>query len=755
MATTQEPIFNKGFNDIEMLEFGDTSSDVESISKSSIPSGLGSEGTEPVVLKEWLESDKTLNFHFNSNDYKQSIDDGSEFSKLHGKYSNCIYKILENLNEIEVKNLEDEYDEQIGLITSDTLVTKQQIKTIREAKLNDSFMELIDNLTELIDGLRSIEYEDIENYECILSIIDCLQANVFFNDINMRPNHLTRWINRFDPQPDEELVTEIMLNSVKPYRHPLFWNRFISKLLIRGLLEQASSAIRESAFEELQHDDPGFYKIIEDFISLIESYSSMSLKGQFADWKWSCCEFRDLAPKLRQTINDPENLMIFEQLHDLTYILTGLPKTISSYCSSWYEILTALSLYQIRDDETLYKEYFNVAIQERPSLDIETDDILKSTERSFLNVLEGSYLHVLTTIDEVDSATSAVISRLMELKGLFVSYYTIGEQKTFDQLMKGKTISEYLLTKFSFQCLNNHNLVPIGIGILLNDHIATTKQSITNNRKIVEEFLPKYQCKTNDDLEWCLAICAKLGAVTTASELYRVYGGKSLKEGYLYEALNMLVNCYNDSGNEDDRRGMKQIHYIIWDLIFLDSLINNRPVNDELINNIVNRKTDPNFVVHPVIKQCLSPYAVLSEFFNSVSEPIPSDTEFILAKNKISRIIHLLEFNHTPKRFFPLLLAQLIPFFINPIYKFQIPDLIVTIELIDNFEQQITTEEFEKAQEIYKTCINNIEEDNKIYDWRQVLKQHNKPIPVDIQELIRFVRTEIVLKTGIVYSQSK
>ncbi|EGV65884.1 Nucleoporin nup85 [Yamadazyma tenuis] len=751
-TAVQDPLFSKGFDDIEMLDIGETSSDIESISKSSIPSAMGSEDSEPVVLKEWLNSDKPLNFHFNSREYKNSVEAKDEFSVLHSKYATSLYRVIESLGELDLRRTDD-YDEPFGLIRSDRLAGTQDQNKKRESKITSAFLKLSDELNQFIAGLREIDSDYPLNYECLLSIIDCLHANVFYNSVNEKPNHLVRWVNRFDLKPEEELVEEIMVKTTTPYQHPLFWTKFIAKLITRGLSDQSANAIKNSGYEHLKEDDIELFQLIEDFIGLLESYNTMSLKKEFAQWKLSCCEFRDLIPKLKTNIKSPANIIVLEQIHDLAYILTGLPKTTANYCDTWYEIVTCLSLFQIRDDDSMYPQYFDIALEEKPPLLIDSEDILKSTERAFLNVFEGSYLHVLTKIDEIDSATAALVSRLFELKGLFSNYYTIDDDKDLNRLRTGKTISEYLLTKFAFQCLNTHPLAPVGIGILLNENIESSVSSINNNKTIIEEYLPKYQCKSNDDLEWCLTICAKLGLVTTASELYRIYGTKSLKDGYLYEALNMLVNCYSADGNlEANQKGMKEVHYIVWELIFQDTLLNNRPIKDELINNVVKHETDPTFEVHPVIKQCLSPYAVLFEFYNSISNPIAPDTTVIMAKSKTSRILHLLEFTHLPKKFYPLLLAQLIPFFIDDIYQFQIPELIVIIELIDNFEQQTSPDDFRKAQELYKHSITNFDRTQaESYDWRIKINLKQRSIPESVGDLTRLLRNEIVTQVGKVY----
>lgn len=712
-----------------MLDIDDVSDD--NVSTQS-PRVYSSEVPDPIVLKEWLTTDEPLHFHFDARLYQDLI----EYENKHyTEFANENFKLLQQLEDADLRFEDTEYE--IGVIDNSKLAKLAVI----EDKINFTFLKIIENLETLINKSNSDNEETMDdsqaNYELLLHILDCLYAHKFILNANLKPNYLCKWVNRFDPQPDRQLVQDVMMIP-KPYLHPLFWNRLISKLICRGLMDQAVNAIKNSHYEELQENTESsvVYEVIEDLTNLLISYNTMSLKNQFANWKLSCCEFRDLFHTFKKKTSG-SNLRLLDQIHDLLLILTGLPKTISNYSDSWYEIFACLSLYQVRDEEPLYKEYFEISTNEKPPSLI-TVDPYKNLEKTFLNIFEGNYLHVLMQIDEIDSSTSSLVSRLLEIKKILSSYYST-------VLTTGlRSISEYLLTKYAYQCLENHSLVPIGIGILLNDHVMTDPKT---NKAIIAEFLPNYHCKTNDDLEWSLTICAKLGLVTTANELYKIHGSKSLKEGYIYEALNMLVNGYSADEPLDEtttqNEAIKGIHHIVWDIIFQDSLLNGRPVEDELINNIIEHKVK--FDIHPVIKQCLSPYGVLYEFFKANKQIL---SESILAKDKISKLIHLLEFIHLPKKFVPLLLGQFFVFLSDEHYLFQIPDLIVIIELIDNFEDNLVNGVLDTCQELYEYAISmEIDDDS---DWRKILKKQSK-IPENVQSLIRLLRNKIAHKIGQVY----
>lgn len=744
---------NQKFDDIEMLEIPDdsVSSETESLSEST-SSETKSKPSKPdyIKLNDWLDSSEVLAFQFDSEQYKKSIvvDDASQ---VYINYVNSLFKIIEEFGNDNITRAElDDEDEPIGLISTSPAFGKHARKSLRLSKIDEAFTKVIENLSQYIHDLEKtgVEDETTEQYYYLLSILDCLKANYFCSEARMKPELISKWINRFDYKPDKDLVESVMVNSPKPYKHPQFWNTYLSQLITRGLLNQAVAAITKSQYEDLKDVSSELFSIIEDFSTLLQNYTSMSMKNQFPEWKLSCCEFRDLFSKFKTNISTPEHSIILNQIYDLLCILTGLPKTISMHCEKWYEIYTALSLYQVRDDEKLFKQYFNVAISEKPpSLIDNSQDLNDISEQCFINIFEEQFLKMLTSIDAIDSATAAYVARLLELKGLLNNYYSAKTPKDLQELINRKTISEYLLTTHAYECLNSHYLVPVGIGLLSNKDISASTQSSINNRNTIAEFLPHYECKTNDDLEWALTICAKLSLIHTAKKLYQLYGKKSLKDGYLYESLNMFVNCYDpDSMTDESKEGMKQVHHIIWDIIFQDSLINNRPIKDELINNIVTHKVDSSFEVHPIIRQCLSPYAVLAEFFNSLQ-----NSHANIAMDKLSKLIHLIRFNHLPKKFYPLLLCQIIPFLIDSSMKFQLPDLIVIIELIDTFEFQAYDSEYEEAERLYKFSISNIENTTESYDWRKLLQSNGSSLPQDLKSLIKLLRNEVVAKIGMVY----
>lgn len=766
--------FESKFDDIDMLEIPDDddgensnensiSSETEGISDSSDSSKNSYDQSSPVAifksdkeyidLSDWLNTQKTLEFKFEAQKYRKGTEKARPFDEKYISYINNIFKTIEKLTEDDITRFDlEEDDSPIGLVMDLTGSRAKQVQKFQ--KIDEAFKQIIDYLQNLVNSILREEQEsyDFQCLQHVLYILECFEANNFYFDIQQKPELIIKWVNTFDPKPDPELLNDVMVNTPQPYLHPQFWNTCISQLLTRGLFTQIHEVIEYSQYHELKEKCPELHAVIGDMDTLLSNYTSHSSKGQFTAWKLLACEFRDSLSSVRnESITETNYKLIIDQIYDLACIFTGLPKTISSYCDTWYEVYLALSLYQIRDSNEVYVDYFKTAVSEKPPSDIfhdENEDIDGLTEACFLNILENNYLKVLETLHELDPPTTAYLAELMELRLLLRGYYfdvTVTSSASFEDLLNRRTVSEYFLTRHAYDCLNIHELVPVGIGLLLNNVVCTSNNATSTNRKVIAAFLPNYICNTNDDLEWALTICANLNLVSTARQLYYQAGLKSLKDGYIYEALNNFVNCYDPTllSGENHSEGMKKVHYIVWDLIFSNCLVRNRPIEDDLINNIVDKKVNTNIKMHPVIQQCLAPYAVLKEFYETLPQ------RDIKLSNKLSKLIHLLKFNYLPKKFVPLLLAQFIPFLIDPNTTFQLPDLVIIIELLDNYESDRNEKELTEGADLYLYSINNIGSGADENDWRKLLGKDNLPKDVDL--FTRMLRNQIAAKVGKVF----
>lgn len=730
------------FADIEMLDIPDDlsvtlTSQTESMSDS--PRDKAGSSKEYPTVQEWLHGGPDLKFQFDEDEYKRSSRHKDDFSHAQTVYITQLYKIVEDLANNNVTQVDlDDTDEPIGVITLAKDIGVNSDREYKLGKINVAFAKIADAFNDFYVTVKEIvDDDDAAAYEDLLSLLDCIQANTFTITERQKPELIIRWINRYDPKPDNEFIDAVMYDTPKPYLHPLFWNVYLGDLLTRGMFPQAVSSLQNSKYEELMDSCPELYTIISDFVTVLDTYTSMALKGQFAEWKYTVCGYRDNFKKQRALISDAGHIAIASRIHDLLCVISGLPKTIASYVTTWYEMYGALSLYQVRDDDSVYDDYFKLAISEKGS------NSAVKLEQEFCDLLTQKYLRVILAIDSYDTPTAAYVSKLFELKGLLTSYY---DEVAVQSLEKSGTlfhrlISDYLLTRHAFECFEVHLLVPVGVGLLLNPVITPSSDSLTRNRQVIGEFLPHYECFTNDDMEWAMTICAKLNLSDTIKKLYLKQGEKSLKESHIFEALNMFVNCYDDvATSAGTSAAMTKVHYIAWELLFQDCLLNSAPVPDELIHNVVTNNIDPDFEVHPVIRQCLAPYAVLVEYFSHLGDPK------FFSKN-ISRLFHLLRFKYVPQKFVPLLLAQLLPFLAGD--QFQLPELIIIIELVDSVELQAKGHE-EDVEELYKFATENIPE-NSPHDWRNALKTQGMEIPSTVTRLLKQIREQIVVKIGQVY----
>lgn len=730
------------FDDIEMLDIPDDSSVTltsQTESMSDTPKSSLENTKDYPSVQEYLHGGPDLKFQFDASEYAKSAKHKDDFSNAQSQYITQLYKIVEDLANNNVTQIDlDDTDEPLGVVTLAKDIGINSDREYKIAKINEGFAKVLDSFYAFYDNVKElVDDQEAELYEDLLALLGCIQANAFAVSERQKPELILNWVNRYDPKPDNEFIDAVMYETPKPYLHGLFWNVYLGDLITRGMFPLAVLSLQNSKYEELQETSPDLFDIISDLITVLDSYTSMALKGQFAEWKLTVCGYRDNFKKQKALITDVAHITIASQIHDLLCVLSGLPKTIGLFVTTWYEMYGALALYQVRDDPSVYEEYYKLAISEK-GLNLSSD-----LEQSFCDLLSQKYLRVILAIDGYDSPTAAYVSKLFELKGLLTSYY---DKVATELLVSGtyshRLVSDYLLTRHAYECFEVHLLVPVGVGLLLNPVITLSTDSAQRNRQVLSEFLPHYECFTNDDLEWALTVCAKLHLTDTVKKLYMKQGDKSLKEGHIFEALNMLVNCYDDATtSEGGSEAMTKVHHIAWELLFQDALLNSSPVPDELIQNVITNQTDPEFEIHPVIRQCLAPYAVLVEYLSNIENP----NQF--SKN-LSRLFHLLRFKYLPQKFFPLLLAQFLPFFKGD--RFKLPDLIVIIELLDSYE--LLGKESDDVDELYDYAIETVPE--VPLDWRNELKAQGSEIPTSVKSLIKELRERIVAKIGEVYIKS-
>lgn len=730
------------FEDIVMLDIPDDQEVENSHDELSLESP--NQNSEPSKkeypkLQLWLTNDADLEFCFDLKAYEGSVIIEDEFSKAQFDYVSKVYGIVADLSlkDVNLASIAEE-KEHIGVISSNSRDMGGNKDALYKISLiNDAFSKTSNEFRVFYEGIKdSITDEEGAAYEDLISVFDCLEATCFVTDERRRPELIALWINNFDPKPENDFIDTIMYNTPIPYQHPQFWTLYLGTLLLRGMFEQAESSLKSCKYEELAELCPELHSIIQDFLTLVSTYTSMALKGQFPEWKFTVCDFRDNFKNMKGGIIDPAHVTIASNLHDLLCLMSGLPKTTASFVSTWYELYAALSLFQVRDDVDVFEDYYQLAIHEKGiDADSPMDEIFRS-------ILTKKYLNVILKIHELDPATAAYVSKLFELKGFFSSYYVDITGKIIENLnsLTRRYVSDYLLTRQAFECFEVHQLVPVAMGILLTPLVTTL--TYEQKRTIVATFLPHYKCQTNDDLEWALTICTKLNLPEVVRRLLFKQGEKSLEEGYLFEAMSVLVSCLDeDAHSKESALALSKIHHIVWELLFQDTLLKSSPVPDELLINIITNQVDPNFYVHPLIRQCLSPFAVLTEFFLTLGD------DHQMQKN-ISRLFHLLKFKYLPPKFVPLLLGQFMPLLASAKFEFQ--HFIIMIDLIDTFELQQVQRANDEAETLYEFAVASIPEDAEL-DWRVRMQKLGQKIPASLEDLLRELRERIMERIGRLY----
>lgn len=696
------------------------------------------------LLQEWLSGEKDLRFQFSAAAYEASLG-LTELDPQVG-YINRLYKIVEEMkSEGDSAALDPAAGGPFGVINrlrdnvGAARLPKHALQAFRAilSAYSHYYESVVDTLGEA----------DARDLTALGAMLDCLHANTFYASEQTRPELILKWINSYDPKPENDFIDAVMYNTPTPWKHPQFWTLYMGTLLSRGMFEKAASSIAASKYHELQHICPSLHEIIEDLEALVGAYAGMALKGEFVQWKLNVCEFRDNFGPMRADISDMVHVTVALQIHDLLRLMSGMPKTAALFVLTWSEMYASLALFQVRDDDSVYADYFRIAVAEKGY------NVAEPVEEAFRDILLGNYLRVILAIDRCDSPTAAYVSKLFDDCGFFLPFYRdlattpgassvpgTAEASAWPEPAESpdslRHVSDYLLVRHAYTCLEVHELVPVGIGLLVRPIVAGMEAQA---RDVVAQFLPHYSYATNDDLEWALTICAKLALPEVGKRLFKKQGMRSLENGHLFEALNMLVKSYDHTScTQDDCDAMAEIHSIVWDSLFADTLLNSIPVPDELITNVVTGQVAADFPVHPIIRQSLLPYAVLCEYLATVA-----DTSAFA--RSLTALFHLIRFKYMPEKFVPLLLAQFLPFFLTR--HFDLPQLIIITELIDNFEGHELAHEDDG---LYEYAVENVPTEAP-WDWRvEVLKQGGV-LPKTVKALVKDLRNKIARSIGEVY----
>ncbi|OUM54069.1 hypothetical protein BVG19_g3412 [[Candida] boidinii] len=688
---------------------------------------------------------------------------------INQNYKNYIKNSSTDAGEDEINrdDLSSAY-ERIGVIENYKNETEE-----KELTLNRLINTIIDNLNHMItiklknEELNNSNNNDNESdesgsdnaadddddetifkYEEILYVLNLFASVKFAHPIE-RIASLSSWVNRADIQPTNQLVDEILNQNktIPVFKNYKFWSLLIKKLILRGLFNEAISAIETSGFKDsLDSENSTFYLIITDLISILKSYDFIRFSENlelFIEWKKMCVLLRDNFWRIGNNSNDNNTqdsgiLEILNQIYEILNILSGSSNYILDNSSTWYESLLSHYLYSMPSID-LIREYLLVSRNRFPP------DQTSIWENTCIDILEGNYLTVLTSLEYLDKPIATFLGVLLEAKGLLKPYddldrnindseYDLTDDVDIDELnvvsknkntnnnKKNTSVVDSMLKDLSFSCFGIQKLFPIGIGILISINNS-------NTREIIVEVLPHYQCNTNDDFEWCLSVCAKLRLPKTASIIYKTQGQFFKDKGYNLPSLK----CFSESGD------LQLVTRSIWSL-FEASLIQDGPIQDddlvEYIENgedVVNafddgekeeeeeeeeegvvEKTSNREIVksNGILRQAMSPYVSLYKYHKNLEQGNYYES--------INQLINLLKFKYLPKYYMCLILIKILPF-INQ------DENLIHLNLNDYPSDKIVKE----LNEISKKSIRNLIESNKLIYLIQYLNEYEEILKND------------------------
>lgn len=566
-----------------------------------------------------------------------NLDESKEFAQ----YVSKLFELYQGLGEHRKNDVPT-----IGLI-------KQTSRQEHLSIINLAFQALV---TELEFYIESIKYTNklqrIGDLEECLSILNCLKTLYFITDSPGWKQEdflesLINWVNRSDGEPNEAIIAEVfdtsLLTRRKVYETTGFWD-LIAQLLLRGLWSQAIQCISKSQL--LEHDEEPVRIFATDLITIIETYPLQS-DSLFREWKNSVLQLinnwdeQDVEPEIKKS------------MMNIFMILSGSKNKICEFSQYWYESYCGLMLYYIPTLE-LSNEYGQLATNNNAI------DVCNNWETACYDIICDRVADILPVLESLDLATAAFVAVLCESKGVIrTDFHEIFSHKdenmdSINAFETDPTISGFLMNQLALNLCtyDDKTLWPISVGLisLLPDIGDATK------RTTLAELLPHFPYSTNDDIEWLLTVCAKWRLPEVARSIYKILGQDTLYQNNVVEAMSN----FSKAGEYE------WVKHYSW-MIFEASVLKGAPLDDITINAIVSGDSESfsipkdliDSMVTDVMRQALSPYAVLYEFHKLV--------ESNEIENAIDNMIQLISFPYMPDQYCILLLARFFyPMFLVP-----------------------------------------------------------------------------------------
>lgn len=594
----------------------------------------------------------------------------------------------------------------IGLI-------KQKSRVEHLSVLNLAFHAFVTELEFYIEAIKDTKrLQRISDLEECLTILNCLKTMYFITD-SPDANHedfiesMLNWVNRADGEPSEYVINEIfdetLLSRRKVYEAPEFWE-LVCQLLLRGLWSQSVQCFKDSGV--LDHQNETVTIFITDLIALTENYPVGS-ETLFREWKSKVLEL------MHNWVEQDVDPTIKRNILNTLMVLSGSKDAILNASKYWYESFCGLMLYYIPTLE-LSKEYNELSVQKH------SPDVCNNWENACYDIIRDHVINILPVLESLDLATAAFVAALCEAKGIFhTNFHDFLQYRTDDGIVQEPGVGDFLLSQLAFLLCSHSSksLWPVAVGLI--SLAPNTEKSI--KRAALSELLPHYPYTTNDDVEWLLTVCAKWRLPEVAKTIYKTLGQDALYQSNIVEAMTN----FSKAGEH------QWVKHYCW-MIFEASVLQGKPLEDMTIEAIVSGEAESfniprdliDSMVTDVMRQTLSPYAVLYEFHKLLGN---NETE-----KAINHIIKLLSFPYMPQQYFIILLARFFyPFFLlNEEVRLEEEQVMTVLSALENHHEISVA-----SESLYEQIQSTMKEEGEF-----------EPLPEKIENFLRMFRKTLNYK---------
>jgi nuclear pore complex protein Nup85 len=646
---------NEGPQDNDAEEVVDESSTFH-LEGAPIPSG---------GVETWSESNRTLFFKTNP----VSIDGITWVCSKEWKKGDHVFEVEKQVFPTQVPGYPatEEYKQLVvdsyGVMT-EFVRTQDQMPHTREWE--EMTKEYIDKYVNLLTHYTNNTTDE--------NLLDALSVGLCFNVICFTPSFIhditkpfLEWVNTVDPGwPLEDTKEVIQTNP--PTEHPSFWN-YIHHLTIRGLGETAASVLK-SAYGN--HLDTDVAECFDYAIQLFRSYpESDGTKYSFRQWRESC-----LTAKLKASeISTIEWRLEVQKMFE---IMSGDVDAILSTSTTWYEAVGAMLKYREPKRSRLL-EYYEQTTAALPP------DYTVAWEAGCASILAGNYLQAIQKVESLDLCTAATLTQFCKQRGLLDRYVEISKQQQGQQ-----GIAEWLLLQHAQQCLSTKDLTGIGVELLRD---IGTYQAI----QIIGEALPRLIGTDIDEIEWAVGVAAELGLEDTERSINKATARMFLSRQAHLDAFVAFERAGDVTG--------LSVH--CWKL-FEECLTTQHMPIDDITALAISENND--LELSPLIRECISPCAVLAGFIKNIQSATPSSAA--------KYIIALLQFPYLPPKYIGILIAMTIPLLSRDKPRiFRVPDLISIMTAVDSWENG-DKDQFNSGMALLEHSLAIAPSGTSPYDWR-------------------------------------